>query len=87
MYSPVARSVCELTRMIAGVDTVQLVHRQPVSRVMRYFAVAPLFAIPVPDLMLRIFLLGPYANPRLVKSMGYVLRSLPPSAVVHRVGG
>jgi pimeloyl-ACP methyl ester carboxylesterase len=57
----------------------------PVSPAMRYLPIAPLFAIPVPDFMLRIFLLGPQASPELVNRMRAVLRRLPASVTAHRV--
>jgi pimeloyl-ACP methyl ester carboxylesterase len=76
----------ELPRMIgAGADTVHSFIDSPVSPVLRYLPIAPLFAIPIPDFMLRIWLLGPHAGPRLVKNMRDVLRSVPASVVAHRV--
>jgi len=58
---------------------------RPVSPVLRYLAIAPLFAIPHPDFMLRFFLLGPHASPRLLKSRRDVLLSVLASVVAHRV--
>jgi pimeloyl-ACP methyl ester carboxylesterase len=57
----------------------------PVSPVLRYLAIAPLFAFPHPDFMLRIFILSPHASPRLMKSTRDVLRSVPAKVVAQRV--
>jgi pimeloyl-[acyl-carrier protein] methyl ester esterase len=57
----------------------------PILPALRHLVIAPLFAIPIPESMLRFLLLGRQANPGLVKSARSALRRLPASVVAHRV--
>ena len=52
---------------------------------LRYLALAPLFAIPIPEFVLRYFLLGRQASPALVASTRSTLRRLPAGVAAHRV--
>jgi len=51
----------------------------------RYFVIPPLFAMPIPEFILRFLLLGRESNPALVASLRSALVRLPANVLVHRV--
>jgi pimeloyl-[acyl-carrier protein] methyl ester esterase len=57
----------------------------PILPALRHLVFAPLFAIPIPELALRFFLLGRHANPILVESAQHALRRLPASVISQRI--
>ncbi|PYS44212.1 MAG: hypothetical protein DMG13_34195 [Acidobacteria bacterium] len=57
----------------------------PILSTLRHLAIPPLFAIPIPQFVLRFVLLGRQANPALVESAQSALRRLPASVLAHRV--
>jgi pimeloyl-[acyl-carrier protein] methyl ester esterase len=59
--------------------------RSPISPALGYFAIPPFFGIPIPEFVLRYFLLGRESSPALVKSVRSALRSLPANVAAHRV--
>ena len=59
--------------------------RSPILPALRYFTIAPLFAIQLPEFVLRFVLLGRHANRALVQSTKSAIRRLPASVVAARI--
>jgi pimeloyl-[acyl-carrier protein] methyl ester esterase len=57
----------------------------PMLPAFRHLAIAPLFALPIPAVALRFFLLGRLADPTLVKTAQSALRRLSPGVVAQRI--
>src|SRR5688572_438650 len=57
----------------------------PHSPLLRYLSIAPLFALPVPDFVVGMFLLGGRGNPELIKAVQAALRRLPASVIARRL--
>lgn len=57
----------------------------PILPALRHFVVAPLFAIPLPEFVIRRVLLGRQADPSLVECAQGALQCLPASVVARRV--